>query len=259
MLLIDVIGVKSFLLRSTIPVGGPLQWRHSITVMVRPHPVFRHEGDDILVVLPITIDEAVLGGKVSAPTIDGPVGMTIPPGASSGQVLRLRGRGVGRAGQTAKGRPEGRVEDRITARTRRETASVSKGMAQDPEFRSKGRSDEGGSKMTDRFSEDDVVATVTRLTRRQLVRFIEAEVVRPAPEPDGYVFRRVDIARLELLCDLTVDLDLDEMALGIVISLIDQLHAARRDLADITAALDAVPADLRAEIAAALKQLVAPQ
>ncbi|WP_099824425.1 DnaJ C-terminal domain-containing protein [Oceaniglobus indicus] len=80
------------------PAGDAL-----ITVMVRPHPVFSREGDDILVTLPITIDEAVLGGKVTAPTIDGPVGLTIPAGASSGRILRLRGRGVARKGQKAKG------------------------------------------------------------------------------------------------------------------------------------------------------------
>lgn len=74
-----------------------------ITILVRPHPVFRRDGDDILLTLPITIDEAVLGGKVTAPTIDGPVSLTIPPGASSGRVLRLRGRGVARAGKKTKG------------------------------------------------------------------------------------------------------------------------------------------------------------
>src|SRR6056297_482776 len=80
------------------PAGDPL-----ITITVRPHPVFRREGDDIALILPITLDEAVLGGKVTTPTIDGPVGLTIPPGASSGQVLRLRGRGVGGAGRKTKG------------------------------------------------------------------------------------------------------------------------------------------------------------
>lgn len=74
-----------------------------ITLSVRPHPVFRREGDDILVTLPITIDEAVLGAKVTAPTISGPVNLTVPEGASSGRVLRLRGRGV--AG--ASGKPDG--------------------------------------------------------------------------------------------------------------------------------------------------------
>lgn len=65
-----------------------------ITVSVQPHAVFRREGDDIHITLPITIDEAVLGAKVAAPTIDGPVSVTVPKGASSGRVLRLRGRGT---------------------------------------------------------------------------------------------------------------------------------------------------------------------
>lgn len=84
-----------------------------ITVMVKPHPVFRRDGDDILLTLPITIDEAVLGGKVTAPTIDGPVGLTIPKGASSGRVLRLRGRGVARTGGKSNG--DQLVELRIVA------------------------------------------------------------------------------------------------------------------------------------------------
>lgn len=71
------------------PAGDAL-----VTVHVRAHPSFRREGDDIHLTLPITIDEAILGGKVTAPTIDGPVSVTIPTGASSGQTLRLRGRGV---------------------------------------------------------------------------------------------------------------------------------------------------------------------
>ena len=65
-----------------------------LTVSVAGHPDFRREGDDIFLTLPVGIDEAVLGGKVAAPTIDGPVNLTIPKGASSGQKLRLRGRGI---------------------------------------------------------------------------------------------------------------------------------------------------------------------
>lgn len=90
------------------PAGDAL-----ITVSVAPHPVFRREGDDILVTLPITIDEALLGAKVSAPTIAGPVSLTIPKGASSGRVLRLRGRGVSRPGAKVAG--DQLVELRIMA------------------------------------------------------------------------------------------------------------------------------------------------
>ncbi len=51
--------------------------------------------------LPITLDEAVLGASIEVPTIDGPVKMTIPKGATSGQILRLRGRGIAAKGRAA--------------------------------------------------------------------------------------------------------------------------------------------------------------
>lgn len=73
------------------PAGDAL-----ITLSVRAHPVFRRDGDDIFLTVPITIDEAVLGAKITVPTIGGPVSLTIPEGTSSGRVLRLRGRGVSR-------------------------------------------------------------------------------------------------------------------------------------------------------------------
>ncbi|WP_425283598.1 J domain-containing protein [Methyloceanibacter stevinii] len=65
-----------------------------VEVGVRPHPVFKREGNDIVVELPISLDEAVLGGKVEIPTIGGKVAMTVPAGANAGQTLRLKGRGV---------------------------------------------------------------------------------------------------------------------------------------------------------------------
>ncbi len=65
-----------------------------IEIHVRPHPQFERRADDIHLELPITIDEAVLGAKVEIPTISGRVSMSIPKGASSGQVLRLKGKGI---------------------------------------------------------------------------------------------------------------------------------------------------------------------
>lgn len=84
-----------------------------VTLSVRPHAVFRREGNDIVLTLPITLDEAVLGAKVATPTIDGPVDLSVPKGASSGQVLRLRGRGVKPAGRGVRG--DQRVELSIVA------------------------------------------------------------------------------------------------------------------------------------------------
>jgi DnaJ-class molecular chaperone len=74
-----------------------------VEIHVRPHRDFRREGDDILIEVPITIDEAVLGGKVEVPTVGGRVQLTIPKGTSSGQVLRLKGKGVRNATTGATG------------------------------------------------------------------------------------------------------------------------------------------------------------
>jgi DnaJ-class molecular chaperone len=70
-----------------------------VTIEVRPHPFFRRDGDNVLLDLPITLDEAVKGGKVKVPTVDGPVMLGVPAGATSGKTLRLRGKGfVGKDG-----------------------------------------------------------------------------------------------------------------------------------------------------------------
>lgn len=108
--------------------------------------------------------------------------------------------------------------------------------------------------MTDYFTQDEVLAAVSRLSQSQLGHFVEVELIRPQHSARGYVFRRIDIARLELLCDLTHDLELDEAALGIVLNLLDQLHAARSDLAAVTHAITTVPSDVRHTILAALQR-----
>ena len=64
-----------------------------IAIEIAAHPHFTREGNDIRLPLPITLKEAVLGAKVKSPTPDGAVMLTVPKGASSGKVLRLKGRG----------------------------------------------------------------------------------------------------------------------------------------------------------------------
>jgi DnaJ-class molecular chaperone len=71
------------------PAGDAL-----IEVKVAMHPVFSRDGLDIEVILPITLYEATLGGKVEVPTLHGAVGLKVPAGTNSGKVLRLKGRGV---------------------------------------------------------------------------------------------------------------------------------------------------------------------
>ena len=74
-----------------------------VEIRVRPHALFKREDDDILVEVPITIDEAVLGAKVEVPTISGRVQLSVPKGTSSGRVFRLKGKGVKSAGRTEAG------------------------------------------------------------------------------------------------------------------------------------------------------------
>jgi DnaJ-class molecular chaperone len=65
-----------------------------IELAIKPHPVFRREAEQLVMDLPVSVPDAVLGGRVQAPTPDGPVTLTVPKGANSGQSLRLKGKGL---------------------------------------------------------------------------------------------------------------------------------------------------------------------
>jgi DnaJ-class molecular chaperone len=73
------------------PAGDAL-----IEVHIAPHPLYRRDGDNILIELPVSLAEAVLGARVAVPTVTGPVTMTIPKGSDTGGQLRLRGKGIQR-------------------------------------------------------------------------------------------------------------------------------------------------------------------
>ena len=78
------------------PAGDAL-----IHITVTPDPLFERDGANILLDLPISLDEAVLGGTVEVPTPSGRVNLRIPAGSSSGRVMRLRGKGVAAKGRVA--------------------------------------------------------------------------------------------------------------------------------------------------------------
>jgi|SRR5579862_436015 DnaJ-class molecular chaperone len=77
-------------------LGGGEPGDALIEVRVAAHPLFRREGDNIRLELPVSLAEAVLGARVEVPTVTGPVTVTIPKGSDTGTVLRLRGKGVQR-------------------------------------------------------------------------------------------------------------------------------------------------------------------
>src|SRR5207249_2656832 len=69
-----------------------------VTVHVAPHPLFGRRANDLTLRVPVTFPEAALGAEVKVPTLDGSVTVRIPPGTAPGKTLRVRGRGMPKAG-----------------------------------------------------------------------------------------------------------------------------------------------------------------
>ena len=65
-----------------------------ITVHIAPHPTFERDGANLRLELPVTLYEAVLGGRVRVPTLDGAVELAIPPNTNSGRTMRVKGKGL---------------------------------------------------------------------------------------------------------------------------------------------------------------------
>jgi DnaJ-class molecular chaperone len=77
-----------------LPGAGGVSGDVMITVSIAPHRLFERDGNDLRLELPITLYEAVLGGKVRVPTLGGALELSIPPGTSSGRVFRFKGKGL---------------------------------------------------------------------------------------------------------------------------------------------------------------------
>lgn len=106
--------------------------------------------------------------------------------------------------------------------------------------------------MTERFTQQETLTRVVRLTRTRLTAFIEAEAVVPAESEAGPIFGADDLARLDLLCDLADFYDMQPEALAVMIAVIDQLHEARRDRQALIDAIRAETPEIRSRIAATL-------
>lgn len=106
-----------------------------LTIHVSPHPHFRRTGNRLDVRVPVTLAEAVLGGKVDVPTPQGTISLTVPPNTSSGARLRIKGHGVRPAGE-----PPGDLfaeiqivlSDNLSADERRQLAAISNAHPQSP-------------------------------------------------------------------------------------------------------------------------------
>jgi chaperone modulatory protein CbpM len=107
--------------------------------------------------------------------------------------------------------------------------------------------------MTLYYSEEEVVVTVAGLTRARLTSYVEAEIVLPVKGAEGPVYRQVDVARLQLLAELTEHFDLSDDGLAVVMRLVDQVHALRSDLRSVLTAITQEPEDVRARLARAVR------
>jgi chaperone modulatory protein CbpM len=107
--------------------------------------------------------------------------------------------------------------------------------------------------MTLYYSAEEVVVTVSGLTRARLTALVEAEIVLPVQGAQGPLFRQVDIARLQLLSDLSEHFDLTEEGLGVVMQLVDQVHALRSDLRCLLTAIAQEPEEVRARLTRAVR------
>ena len=95
---------------------------------------------------------------------------------------------------------------------------------------------------------DAVLAEVARLSREELDRWIDQRWVRPQPQGSTYLFSEVDIARVTLICELRDAFSIDEEAMPVVLSLLDQVYELRRGLRVLGAAIGAQPDPVRQAI-----------
>jgi chaperone modulatory protein CbpM len=103
------------------------------------------------------------------------------------------------------------------------------------------------------FDERTVVASVERLNLRELRLWVRQGWVRPADSSAGPVFDDLDVARIELLCDLRKEMSLPNDALPVVLNLIDRLHQTRRELRALAEALEEQPKDVRRSVVSRLR------
>lgn len=104
------------------------------------------------------------------------------------------------------------------------------------------------------MSEIERICGLVGLEVEELEHWIGESWVLPAREGGTYVFHEVDVARVRLIAGLKHELQIDEDAMPVVLGLLDQLYALRRRLKAMNAALDALPAELRQEIARRLEE-----
>jgi chaperone modulatory protein CbpM len=99
---------------------------------------------------------------------------------------------------------------------------------------------------------DDVLTRYRSLERRELIRWVEERWVLPERHAETWVFHEVDVARIELIIEIRRDFAVDDEAMPLVLSLLDQVYSLRRQMRRLCDAVAAQPEDTQAAIRKAL-------
>jgi len=98
------------------------------------------------------------------------------------------------------------------------------------------------------LTEEELIEAISRLTSDRLTEYLAAEIVIPEQSDDGVVYHSIDVARLELACELHEQYDMEADALSMMISLIDQMHGLRAELREVLNAVEAQPDPVRQQL-----------
>lgn len=99
-----------------------------------------------------------------------------------------------------------------------------------------------------RYTEHEIIARVERLTVSRLRAWIESGCIRPENKKGVYAFTEADLARINLLCELQDNLNIQEEVIPLILSLIDQIHSLRRELRDLAHAVEQQPKTVQEKI-----------
>ena len=105
------------------------------------------------------------------------------------------------------------------------------------------------------LNEQDLIHRIQRVTVEQLRLWIDDGWVRPQYREAQMVFSEVDVARIHLICHLRLDLSIDDEAMPVILSLLDQLYGARHELRCLVKAIDHLPTEARDGVFAELKRM----
>lgn len=108
--------------------------------------------------------------------------------------------------------------------------------------------------MTNAYAPEQVVEKIPSLTAERLSYFVSLQIVTPVSTPKGLQYKTLDVRRITLLCELTDDFEVNEDALIIIMSLLDQLHGAHRKLDQVVQAISAEASETKVRLSQRLHE-----